>query len=169
MQPSNHGIKTNSHPHKSQVHNISWKSLKFEDPRSQMDPKGSQGPGGDGEAPAAPAVGRGRAQLLRNLSQRESSVASQALSTTASAGRGILLRGLSTDSTLGDSSITSQGPPPTVAGGRGALLKQLSGGGGPSMTSASSAATSSATARQELMAKIQNSLLPLIISSTFCN
>ena len=121
-----------------------------------MDPKGSQGPGGDGEAPAAPAVGRGRAQLLRNLSQRESSVASQALSTTASVGRGILLRGLSTDSTLGDSSITSQGPPPTVAGGRGALLKQLSGGGGPSMTSASSAATSSATARQELMAKIQN-------------
>ena len=120
-----------------------------------MDPRGSQGPEGDGEAPAAPAAGRRRAQLLRNLSQRESSVASQALSTTASVGRGILLRGMSTDSTLGDSSITSQGPP-TVAGGRGALLKQLSGGGGPSMTSASSAATSSATARQELMAKIQN-------------
>ena len=55
----------------------------------------------------APAAGRGSARLLRNLSQRESSVASQALSTTASPGRGILLRELSTDSTLGDSSITS--------------------------------------------------------------
>ena len=118
-----------------------------------MDPKGSQGPGGDGEAPAAPAVGRGRAQLLRNLSQRESSVASQALSTTASVGRGILLRGLSTDSTLGDSSITSQGAPPTVDGGRGALLRNLSASGGVSTVTSASVVT--ATSRQEFLANLQ--------------
>ena len=121
-----------------------------------MDPKGGQGPGGAGDAPAAPSVGRGRAELLRNLAartpgERGSSVTSQSLS-TASAGRGALLRGMSADSTVaGESSISSRGPP-LATGGRGALLRALSGAGGLSQSSASSTATSAA--RQELMAKI---------------
>ena len=120
-----------------------------------MDPKGGQGPGGAGDAPAAPSVGRGRAEMLRNLAartpgERGSSVTSQSLS-TASAGRGAMLRGMSADSTVGgESSISSRGPPAT--GGWGALLRALSGAGGLSQSSASSTATSAA--RQELMAKI---------------
>ena len=63
-----------------------------------------------------------------------------------------MLRGMSADSTVGESSVTTQGPL-AAAGGRGALLRTLSGaGGGTSQSSASS--SSVALSRQELMAKL---------------
>ena len=116
-----------------------------------MDPRG-QGPGGEGDARAE---GRGRAQMLRNLSLRrpgqtdvDSSVTSQSVSSTA--GRGALLRGISADST-----ITTQEPPPAVAVsvGRGALLRNIAGGLSQSSSSVTSGATS--TSRQEVLAKLQ--------------
>ena len=116
-----------------------------------MDPSRGEGGGGEGDGPGAPrAGGLGRAQMLRNLSLR--TPGERESSSTASAGRGALLRGISADSTVGESSVTSQGPL-AAAGGRGALLRTLSGAGG--ATSQSSAASSSvALSRQELMAKL---------------
>ena len=116
-----------------------------------MDPSRGEGGGGEGDGPGAPrAGGLGRAQMLRNLSLR--TPGERESSSTASTGRGALLRGMAADSTVGESSVTSQGPL-AAAGGRGALLRTLSGAGG--ATSQSSASSSSvALSRQELMAKL---------------
>ena len=111
-----------------------------------MDPRG-QGPGSGGEGDGR-AEGRGRAQILRNLSLRrpgqsdvDSSMTSQSVSTTA--GRGLLLRGLSADSTISTQESS-------VSAGRGALIRNLSTVGGASQVS-----SSVASARQEMLAKLQ--------------
>ena len=115
-----------------------------------MDPRGP----GPGAGAGGEGGGRGRAQMLRNLSLRRPGQTDGDTDSSASgAGRGALLRGISADSTVGGTSVTTTETPPAVPvpAGRGALLRNLPGG--PSQSSSS--VSSSATSRQEILAKLQ--------------